>query len=92
MAQSKSKQQLAHYLRGKRIEVGLSQDDVANTLGYSSAQFVSNWERGVSPPPLKNLHKIVKIYNIDSEEVIQLLLRAEEENLRRLLKGKARGR
>lgn len=34
-------------LKEKRLASGLSQLEIAKTLGYSSGQFVSNWERGL---------------------------------------------
>jgi len=40
------------YLREKRIESGLRQVDVSRAIGYTSAQFVSNVERGLCDPPL----------------------------------------
>ena len=40
-------QVLGDYLQSKRMKVGLSQGDVATKLGYSSPQFISNFERGL---------------------------------------------
>src|SRR5262245_30798703 len=40
------------FLKNARKKRKLSQWAVAQQLGYSSAQFISNLERGISPPPV----------------------------------------
>jgi transcriptional regulator with XRE-family HTH domain len=67
---------LAAYLKKKRRQACLSQADVAKKLGYSSPQFISNWERGLSDPPVETLRKISDIYNIPLNEIHQLFLKA----------------
>lgn len=52
----------AEKLKKLRIEAGLSQRDVANKLGYSTPQFISNWERGISRPPVSALGTISSLY------------------------------
>lgn len=66
---------LAKFLREKRIEVGLSQGAVAKKLGYTSPQFVSNWERGLSRPPVATLRKIAQIYQIAPNEMFEAILK-----------------
>ena len=39
---------LGDYLKSKRENASLSQGDVAKKLKYTSPQFISNWERGIS--------------------------------------------
>ncbi len=62
--------ELGQYLRKKRLDKELSQVYVAKKLGYSS-QFIANWERGVSSPPLPALKKIVDIYGINQREFLE---------------------
>lgn len=62
---------LAKYLKEKRESANLSQNDVAEVLGYQTAQFISNWERGLSVPPIESLQKISKIYKVSKDEVKQ---------------------
>jgi transcriptional regulator with XRE-family HTH domain len=64
--------ELGQYLRQKRLEKGLSQVEVAKKLGYSS-QFIANWERGVSSPPMQALKKIVDIYNINQRDFLETM-------------------
>lgn len=65
---------LNDYLRQKRLDSGLSQLDVARVLGYSSPQFVSNWERGLVSPPLETIAVLVDLYKIPANEVISRIL------------------
>jgi transcriptional regulator with XRE-family HTH domain len=71
-------------LRKKRK--GPSQGEIAKSLGYH-VQFVSNWERGVSGPPIGKLAEIVDLYGMDKNEVLEFLLEHLEKNLKRFFKG-----
>lgn len=65
---------LSDFLKEKRIAAGLSQRDVADKLGYSTPQFISNWERGVSHPPISALKKLGDLYKISAEELFEITL------------------
>jgi transcriptional regulator with XRE-family HTH domain len=82
--------QLAEYLKKCREKAGFSQTQVSSKLGYSSPQFISNWERGLSHPPVKSLHKLAKLYKVKSVELgevfIKTYIREVEEDLRRQIK------
>lgn len=62
----KAQKILAEELVRLRNAAGLSQGDVAERLGYSSPQFVSNWERGMSTPPIKELKQLAQMYSISA--------------------------
>lgn len=66
---------LAQFLKEKRVQSGLSQKDVATKLGYTTSQFISNWERGISQPPLNTLRTLANLYKIDADEMFQILLK-----------------
>lgn len=68
--------EFAEYLRQKRIDAHLSQSEVAIKLGYTTSQFVSNWERGISQPPLSSLFAIADLYRISVDELFEVLLRS----------------
>lgn len=72
---------LNDYLRQKRVDSGLSQLDVARELGYSSPQFVSNWERGLVSPPLETIAVLVDLYKIPSSEVVSRILEETRDYL-----------
>ncbi|MCB0419991.1 MAG: helix-turn-helix domain-containing protein [Bdellovibrionales bacterium] len=77
---------LGNYLKTKRQQRGLTQKDVASRLGYSTAQFISNFERGLCSPPLNNLKVLVGLYKAPPEEVLEIILKEQENILRRALK------
>ncbi len=87
---------LNDYLRQKRVDSGLSQLDVARELGYSSPQFVSNWERGLVSPPLETIAVLVDLYKIPSSEVVSKILDETrdylEANLGRSKSKKSKGK
>jgi transcriptional regulator with XRE-family HTH domain len=72
---------LNEYLREKRVDSGLSQLDVARELGYSSPQFVSNWERGLVSPPLETIAVLIDLYKISSSEVVSKILEETRDYL-----------
>ena len=72
---------LNDYLRQKRVDSGMSQLDVAKVLGYSSPQFVSNWERGLVSPPLETVAVLIDLYKIPANEVINHILAETREYL-----------
>ncbi len=75
------------YLLEKRERIGLTQGEVARALGYSSPQFVSNWERGTCSPPFKKIKKIAVIYEIPLDELYDVLSDSYQAFLRRELFG-----
>jgi transcriptional regulator with XRE-family HTH domain len=66
---------LVEQLRAYRLKVGLTQDDIAWKLGFSTTT-VSRWERGVAVPDLRATGAIV-----------DFLRRADAQTERRLLKA-----
>jgi len=60
-------------IKEKRLNSGLSQGKLATILGYSTSQFVSNWERGLASPPPKAIPALtasLKLQRSDLESVI----------------------
>ncbi|MFP5518296.1 MAG: helix-turn-helix domain-containing protein [Bdellovibrionia bacterium] len=83
---------LGHFLKEKRELAGLSQKDVATKLGYSTPQFVSNWERGISTPPLKTLKKIGDLYKVSPDELFNVTLNYQLQQMTFDLKKKFYGK
>jgi transcriptional regulator with XRE-family HTH domain len=79
--------ELGQYLRQRRFDKGLSQVEVAKKLGYSS-QFIANWERGVSSPPMQALKKIVDIYGINQREFLEKIETIQKSYWKRSLFSK----
>lgn len=72
---------LGNFLKDKRIESGFSQNEIAAELGYTSAQFISNWERGLCSPPMNIMHKLIKIFKIDPNQLLKLMLEDSRREL-----------
>lgn len=83
---------LGKFLKERREKAGLSQKDVADKLGYSTPQFVSNWERGVSTPPLKTLKKIGDMYSVSADELFNVTLNYQVQQMTIDLKRKFYGK
>lgn len=90
----KKRGRLAGFLKEKRVAVGLTQSEVARRLGYSSPQFVSNWERGLANPPVFVLRDLTKMYKVSADQMFDLLLEDVKNELHREFyasKGRRRG-
>lgn len=60
---------LGDNIRFLRTKYGLSQDDIADKLGYKSFTTIQKWESGVSEPPLKALKKLADIFKVDMNDL-----------------------
>jgi transcriptional regulator with XRE-family HTH domain len=83
---------LSKFLKDKRESAGLSQKQVADKLGYTTPQFISNWERGVSSPPLKTLKKVGELYHVSADELFKVTLETTLQQVTQDLKRKFYGR
>lgn len=68
--------QFGAYLKTRRESAGLSQAQVAESLGYSSPQFISNWERDLARPPMKALQSLAKMYAVSRDDIYNALLKS----------------
>jgi transcriptional regulator with XRE-family HTH domain len=81
---------LGEKLRDWRLHSLLTQKNVSDELGYESSQFISNWERGISYPPVKDLFVLASLYNIPAESIFKTLLSEVVEDTRRSLQKEFR--
>jgi transcriptional regulator with XRE-family HTH domain len=84
----KNRKELGAFLESKRVAAGLTQRNIAKALGYSTPQFVSNWERGQSRPPLNKISKIAKLIGVDPNELFELVLEATVSEVTKGIKKK----
>ena len=83
------RKKLGSFLKTVREEADLTQAVVSERLGYTSPQFISNIERGISVIPLKTLSRMVSLYKANPDSVVRIIL----ESQRKLLRDKlTRGR
>ena len=63
----------------------------AMKLKYTTPQFISNWERGISHPPIKDIKTIAKVYKVDADYLFTLIkdniLMKESQKLERWFRG-----
>ena len=59
----------------------MTQKELADFLGYSSPQFVSNWERDLALPPLKVLGKITELLDLDSKTILEAILEDQRHEI-----------
>lgn len=65
-------------LAGARKKAGFTQREVGRLLGHASAQYVSNFERGVeafSPTKIKTMQRL---YKMNMGDVVSIILRAKK--------------
>lgn len=77
---------LGKLLKDARQKAGFTQRDISDRLGYSSAQFISNIERGISVVPLDLLPRLIKIYKVSVRSVEEILMQGQERNLKKKLR------
>lgn len=58
-------------LKAARVNTGLSQKRVANTLGISN-KTLSSWENGDTFPSAKYIALLCKLYNVSYDDIIFL--------------------
>lgn len=63
---------LEDFLKVAREEADLTQLELSKKLGFTSPQFVSNWERGICQVPTQVLSKLIKILKLDIHVVIDM--------------------
>jgi transcriptional regulator with XRE-family HTH domain len=90
MTASETHFKLSEFLKKQRNQAGLSQKEVADCLGYSTPQFISNWERGLSSPPMKALRTLADLYRIRPEELYELMVESTLARIRSDLESEFR--
>lgn len=63
-------------LRYLRKERGMSQDELADRLGYKSFTTIQKWESGVSEPSVSTLKVIANIFGVSMDQMINQNLSA----------------
>jgi transcriptional regulator with XRE-family HTH domain len=66
--------QLGQILREGRVKSKMTQRQLAGKLGYTSPQYVSNWERGRVTPPLYTLSEVARFTHVPKDKIKKLLL------------------
>jgi len=79
---------IARLMRIKRHQLGLSQNDIAKMIGFSSSgQFVSNVERGLCSIPFRKIKTTAHILEIEPSELIEAILNDERLFMNQIVAG-----
>lgn len=81
----KFNEEFGQLLKKARESHGISQSELARKLGYSSPQYISNYERGLCMPPMKNIKKIIREIDLDPQRIFLILKEYQEGELRKLI-------
>lgn len=88
----RDKKTLGEILKAKRIAANISQATVAQHFGYSTPQFISNWERDVSAPPVDILKKIAALYGVSGDEMLELMINQKVQEITKDMRRRFGGR
>ena len=75
------------FLIEKRLNAGFSQKELAETLGWTSGQYVSNIERGLSAFPEDKMKRLSKVLKVPLPKLIRIMSRDYESALYERLKA-----
>lgn len=56
-------------LRNARVDLGMTQQNVADEIGASHPFLVNRWERGIASPSPHYLQQLVRLYKKKPEEL-----------------------
>jgi len=75
----------AAFWKQQRLDAGLTHEQVAKELGYSSSLPICRWEKGESFPPKEDLSPLLNLYKIDVSAYIELALMDQRKQMNELL-------
>ena len=66
-------------LRFLRYANNMSQDELAEKLGYESFTTVQKWEDGSAFPRVRTLNKMAEIFNVDVNHLLNMNIRNDQK-------------
>ena len=82
----KQPKHLGEFLKVRRQQVGLSQEEAALRLGYSERHFISRMENGRVSLPLKKIREFAELYEIPLHDLIEAVIDEQNRLLRLRIK------
>lgn len=73
---------LSQFLRERRRAKKITQLSAAEALGHSTAQYISNFERGLCEPSLETALKLCVCYGISKRELYDLMVQSYRVELK----------
>lgn len=68
---------IGEIIKKRRLELGISQEELSKKMGYSSKTSISKMEKGISDIPLKKIQKLSNFLYID---ILKLVKSDKEKN------------
>ena len=68
---------IGKFIKVRRTELGLSQNDLARSLGYNTSQYISNIERGLASIPFAKIQDMSTLLKVDYRHLLNLKLMEE---------------
>lgn len=65
---------IGKFIKVRRTELGLSQNDLARSLGYNTSQYISNIERGLASIPFAKIQEMSALLKVDYRHLLNLKL------------------
>lgn len=79
------REQLGEFLKNYRTVKQVTQRQIADHLGHTSNQYISNVERGLAEPPEDMLRAAIKLYGIPEKVLISFILDLYRDSLKEAL-------
>jgi transcriptional regulator with XRE-family HTH domain len=71
-----------NYLKQLRLNAGLTQKQVSDKIGLSSAQFVYHWEQKKNIYPAKSMiKKLAKIYGVECKDIASYIVAYKQKKI-----------
>lgn len=71
------------WLKSKRQDKGMTQDEFAKSIGLKYSQEIAAIESGTNPLPTKVISKLASLLGISREKIFQMHLKTKESDLRK---------
>lgn len=72
---------LEQMLAARREKCNVTQAQVAQELGFSSPQYISNMERGLTHLPVKHFRKVSQLLGVPMRDMVDHRIRDERHKL-----------
>jgi transcriptional regulator with XRE-family HTH domain len=69
------------FLKNAREKRNVTQSELAKKLGYTTSQFISNWERGLCDPPMDAIPEISQFLGLSKRDVVTAILEQTKLNI-----------
>lgn len=79
--------QTSNFWRTARTDCGYTQKEVAEELGWSTPQYISNIERGMCEMPGHAIPKVSKMYGLKKNEVEAHLMAVARKRVKAMVRG-----